>query len=83
MKTNPTLLAPIGKRYTQVYYALYASQVVTSKADFCKSVQLHPCYFKSIADGTHYPTLTNICNLITTYSVSPDWLLLGNGNMFT
>jgi transcriptional regulator with XRE-family HTH domain len=63
-------------------------RILMARVKGCKTVSQfaafigeHPQNISKMENGTRFPTIDQVCRLCEVFGYSPNWLLLGKGNM--
>lgn len=55
---------------------------VKSRASFAQRIHTQPASISRWENETGFPTIENIADICTEFAISPDWLMMGRGQMF-
>ena len=61
---------------------MMSNRSVRSRKAFGERITVDPSRINSWENMKGYPTIENLVDMCKEYSLSPDWLLLGKGEMF-
>lgn len=81
MKTNRHVAA-MTVRFLEIYPCLKQIDAVQTLSAFAESIGLQRAHYYKILHGARMLTVNQISALIEIYKISPNWLFLGEGNMF-
>ena len=75
----------VAARFLKAMKQIIANGIegVKNQTDFVEKVGEYKQSITKIASGTRYPTIDVLCNTCLLFKVSPGWLLLGQGEMFS
>lgn len=76
MRTNAK---EVTVRFVEAYYQLYALRKVKNKKEFCDKVEICPSNFVLVEKGKRSVAVPHICNLISSFNINPNWIMLGIG----
>lgn len=70
------------ERFNDIYHALLASKKVSNKTDFAAKLGYNRSYISELFNEKKEITELFARSLESSFHISPDWLLNGNGQMF-
>ncbi|MBL1005709.1 MAG: helix-turn-helix transcriptional regulator [Escherichia coli] len=73
----------ISSRFIEAYEQLLSNKNITDKKDFATKIGISPSMVTEISKGRSAVGTTAIQNIVLVFNISANWLLTGQGEMFT
>jgi len=74
----------VTQRFLQAMKQVIAleKEGITTRSEFAVIIGEYGQNISKMEQGSRYPTLESICRICTIFKVNPEWVLLGEGDMW-